>query len=607
MNEILGYVKRSYVLLKNEDKKKFRVFLLFQSLMAILDLVGIGIVGILGLVAINGYSGSVNVGIAAKLLSVTNLDEVSFFNRIIILCILASTVLLSRTVITIYVTKKGLFFLARVTSEMSVQSFYRFLKSPFSEIQKMPMQETIFLLTTGVNRLILGVLGSCIVLVADSFLILLIIGSLFIVDYLLALSALLLFFTVIMILRKFSGNKTKIYSQSVARSEVSINSLMREVLENFREISVKNTSLRYVNRIKIMYGDAAAKEAEVAFLPLSSKYVIESSLVLVSFLLGGFQFVLTDAKTAIGTLALFMAAGARVMPAVLRIQQSLLSIQSSAGTSEKTWVLLNKIGQHSLDDAKSFTILNFDHATFQGKIEMKSVEYCHPGNSSFKLCVDKLQIQAGELVAIVGSSGSGKSTLADLILGIVDPDTGSILINGQSPADAVKAYPGSMAYVPQRVFIAEASVRDNVTLGFEPQEIEDQQILSVLNDVHLIEWLNQLEDYLDSNVGESGYSMSGGQQQRLGIARALYSKPKLILMDEATSALDGETETYISETVSKLKGKVTVLMIAHRLSTVRNADRVIYMSNGKIISEGSFDAVRKAVPDFDRQAQLMGL
>jgi ABC-type bacteriocin/lantibiotic exporter with double-glycine peptidase domain len=607
MSEILGYVKRSFAFLKNDDKNKFKIFLIFQSLMSILDLFGIGIVGILGLVAINGYSGSVNVGLTAKLLNATNLDQVSFFNRIIILCILASTVLVSRTVITIYVTKKGLFFLARVTSEMSVQSFYRFLKSPFPEIQKIPMQETIFLLTTGINRLILGVLGSCIVLVADSFLIFLIIGSLFIVDYLLALSALLLFFAVIMILRKFSGNKTKFYSQSVARSEVSINSLMREVLENFREISVKNTSLRYVNRIKVMSGEAAAKEAEVAFLPLSSKYVIESSLVLVSFFLGGFQFVLNDAKTAIGTLALFMAAGARVMPAVLRIQQSLLSIQSSAGTSEKTWILLNKLGKHSFDDAKNFTILNFDHANFQGEIDLKDVEYSHPGNSSFNLSINELHIRTGELVAIVGSSGSGKSTLADLILGILEPDNGRILINGQRPADAVEAYPGSVAYVPQRVFIAEASVRDNVTLGFKQQEINDQQILSVLSDVHLIEWLNQLEDSLDSNVGESGYSMSGGQQQRLGIARALYSKPKLIFMDEATSALDGETETYISETVSRLKGKVTVLMIAHRLSTVRNADRVIYMSNGKIISEGSFDAVRKAVPDFDRQAQLMGL
>ena len=607
MKKILIYTNRSFKLLKKQDKQKLLVFILFQSFMSILDLIGIAIVGVLGLVAINGYSGNTNSGVTARILDLTQLDQISFFARIIILCIAASIILLSRTIITIYVTKKGLFFLARITSEIAVQSFSKFLKLPFPDIQKIPTQEAIFLLTTGVNKLILGILGSSIILITDGFLILLILSSLFIIDYQLALSALFLFLIVMYILRRFSGNRTTFLSSAVANAEISINSLMKEVLENYREITVKNTSQRYINRVGKISQMAMAKDAEVAFLPLSSKYVIESSLVLVSFILGGFQFVLNDAKTAIGTLALFMAAGARVMPAVLRIQQSLLSIQSSAGTSDRTWSLLNGVLNHSSREEEYPEVLNFDYGDFCGEIKISDVEFSHSSNSKFRLQIGSLIITPGSLVAIVGSSGAGKSTLADLILGVVEPDIGEILIYGRKPSEIVKKYPGSVAYVPQKVFISDASVRENVTLGYEKGEVVDQQVLQVLKDVHLNDWLENLDNHLDSNVGESGYSMSGGQQQRLGIARALYSKPKLILMDEATSALDGDTERYISETICGLKGEVTVIMIAHRLSTVRNADRVIYMNEGQIVADGTFETVRKSVPDFDRQAQLMGL
>lgn len=607
MKTFIRYISRSFSLLNKNDKRKFMVFLVFQSLMSILDIIGIAIIGILGLVAINGYSGNASSGVSARLIELTHLSNVSFFARVIILCAAASSILLSRTVITIYVTKKGLFFLARVTSELTVKSFSKFLKSPFPEIQSIPSQEAIFLLTTGVNRLILGVLGSCIVLVTDGVLILLIIGSLLAVDFKLAFSAASLFIIVGFVLRKFSGNKSKVLSKTVAGAEISINSLMKEVLENYREISVKNSWQSYLRKIAKISKYAMAKDAEIAFLPLSSKYVIESSLILVSFLLGGFQFVFNDAKTAISTLALFMAAGARVMPAVLRIQQSVLSIQSSAGTSEKTWELLKGSIQNNNEDEPFMAELNFNHGTFSGSIEINNVKYTHADNPRFTLKIESLTINSGELIAVVGASGSGKSTFADLILGILKPNSGTILINGQSPSEIVKMFPGSVAYVPQKVFISDATVRENVTLGYENQEVVDNQIVEVLKNVHLDDWLGNLSQNLDSKVGESGYSMSGGQQQRLGIARALYTQPKLLLMDEATSALDGDTERYISETISKLKGESTVIMIAHRLSTVRNADRVFYFHDGTIIADGTFDAVRKQVPDFDRQAQLMGL
>jgi ABC-type multidrug transport system fused ATPase/permease subunit len=607
MKSITKFIKRSFSILNKKDRKHFIIFVAFQSLMSVLDLIGIAVVGLIGLVAINGYSGSSGSGFTSHLIELTNLNQVTFFTRIIILCFIATIILLTRTVITIYVTKKGLLFLARVTSDITADSFSKFLTLPFPEIQRIPSQETIFLLTTGINKLILGVLGAAIVLITDGFLIVLIVASLLIIDLKLAVSSLTLFLVVGLILRKFSGNKSTHLSRSIAVSEISINSLMKETLENYRELSVKNSTSRYVDKVGKLSKLAMGNDAEIAFLPLSSKYVIEFSLIVVSFLLAGFQFVVNDAKTAISTLALFMAASARVMPAVLRIQQSILSIQASVGTSERTWILFSKINSHKQKPLKKNEQTKSVTGSFSANIELREVEYSHPDNHVFRLKIGKLSLRSGEQVAIVGASGSGKSTLADLILGVLLPDKGEILIDGRNPSEIVKVYPGSISYVPQKVFISNSSVRDNVTLGFEGQEIVDQKILQVLSNVKLTDWLSSLNGDLDSKVGEAGYSMSGGQQQRLGIARALYSDPRLLVMDEATSALDAETEKSISETINGLTGRVTVIMIAHRLSTVRNADRVVYLQDGEIIADGTFEHVRGQVPNFDRQALLMGL
>jgi len=161
--------------------------------------------------------------------------------------------------------------------------------------------------------------------------------------------------------------------------------------------------------------------------------------------------------------------------------------------------------------------------------------------------------------------------------------------------------------VPQDVLIFNGSIRENIALGFDSYSIPDNDLREALSKAQLLDYVSELPDGLDSQVGDRGARMSGGQRQRLGIARALLTKPRLLVLDEATSALDGETESNIADGVQSLKGDVTVVMIAHRLSSVRNADKVIYLHEGRVEGIGTFDQVRLAVPDFDRQASLMGL
>jgi ABC-type multidrug transport system fused ATPase/permease subunit len=216
-------------------------------------------------------------------------------------------------------------------------------------------------------------------------------------------------------------------------------------------------------------------------------------------------------------------------------------------------------------------------------------------------------VRPGTLVAVVGLSGAGKTTIIDVLLGVLAPDEGTVLISGLPPLLAVAKWPGAIAYVPQDVAISSGTIRENVALGFPEQQATDELVTSALKVAQLDQFVSDLPRGLDTQVGERGAKISGGQRQRLGIARAMFTRPHLLVLDEATSSLDGETEASISDAIHELRGSTTVVLIAHRLSTVRDADIVVYLADGKIKTMGTFNEVRKAVPDFDRQAKLMGL
>jgi ABC-type multidrug transport system fused ATPase/permease subunit len=197
--------------------------------------------------------------------------------------------------------------------------------------------------------------------------------------------------------------------------------------------------------------------------------------------------------------------------------------------------------------------------------------------------------------------------LTDALLGVITPTDGAVLISGVKPAEAIQKWPGAIAYVPQDISISNGTIAQNVALGYELAEVDESNIWKALEIAQLAKHVRGLPEGLHSYVGEKGSKLSGGQRQRLGIARALLSNPKLLVLDEATSALDGKSELDVSDAIFALKGAMTVVLIAHRLSTVRQADLVVYLDQGNLIAAGTFEQVRIDVPDFDQQAKLMGL
>jgi len=274
------------------------------------------------------------------------------------------------------------------------------------------------------------------------------------------------------------------------------------------------------------------------------------------------------------------------------------------GNALPTLDLIREVNESHIVEAASVEIST---KPFIPEVELDNVTYKFEDAIAPAISNFTLRISPGESVALVGPSGAGKSTLVDIILGLRTPSAGAVTISGDVPENAIKQWPNCIAYVPQDVEIINGTIRENISLGFPKDWFTDTQLHAVIKNCELTDFVTSQPYGLDTHVGEFGSKISGGQRQRIGLARALVTSPKIIFLDEATSALDGETEFLITDSLKSLKGIVTVVLIAHRLSTVKDCDKVVYIDLGRLMSVGTFSEVREAIPNFDYQAKLMGL
>jgi len=225
------------------------------------------------------------------------------------------------------------------------------------------------------------------------------------------------------------------------------------------------------------------------------------------------------------------------------------------------------------------------------KIALQNIDFAFQPYLGQVLSEIDIEIGSGEAVGFVGQSGSGKSTLIDIILGLLKPQSGDVLVNGQSIETVKKSWQRIVGYIPQTIFLMDDSLRRNIAIGIADSEIDEDAIREALKSAQLEEFVASLPEGLDTVVGERGVRLSGGQRQRIGIARALYHRPSVLVLDEATSSLDTETEHGVMQAVQALQGDKTVIIVAHRLSTVEYCDRLYRLDAGRIVDEGTFDEV----------------
>jgi len=593
-------------LLPESDRKKLILVSILQLFLSLMDLVAIGIVGVLGALTIRGINSQEPGNRVSAILDFLHLSSFSFQETVAILGLLAGALLISRTLASVFLTRKTFFFLARRGAYISSLLVSKLLTQSILVIQQRTSQMTVYSLTSGVDAIVLRILGPLVAMVSDVTILLVMAIGLFVVDPRTAVSAIVMFGLVGFASYRLMHKRAKAIGELNSQMEVKSQEKIIEVLTSYRELTVANRKDYYSKSISDIRQEVSSTNAEMAFMPNISKYIIESTVVFGAIVVSGIQFLLNDASRAVGTLSIFLAAGMRIAPAALRLQQAAITIKSSIGTARPTLELINQ-----LNDVRPIEIskngLDLIHKGFKPEVEVRNSSLTYPENREPSISDVSLKVPEGSTLAFVGPSGAGKTTIIDILLGVLDPQMGEVLISGKKPAEASTTWPGAIAYVPQDIAIASGTIRENVALGYPREIATDELVLNALKVAGLDTFVQSLKDGIDTVVGERGTKISGGQRQRLGIARGMFTKPALLVLDEATSALDGETELQVSDAIRGLRGSTTVILIAHRLSTVRDADKVVYMADGRIVAAGTFEEVRSQVPDFDRQAVLMGL
>jgi ABC-type multidrug transport system fused ATPase/permease subunit len=591
------------------EKIKLFGFSIAQMGLGFLDLMGIGLLGLLGSLSVTGVQSLNPTGKVTTILRLAHLDDWSLQGQISAIGMIAGTLLALKTVLSLLITRRNLYFLSSRSAKISISLVEKLMGKSLLELQAKTTQENLYSVQLGVSTLVTGILGSFLGFLADATLLLILFTGLLFVDLVSTIATLLFFIGVGIALHKLLNVRVRLLSEKSVSNTIQLNSRVLEIVTAYRELVVRDRRNYYLREISKIRYEGAKLESELGFVPNISKYAIDISLVLGSLMIAGLQFAVTDARHAVGSLLIFLVAAMRIGPAVLRLQQGILTMRNGTATARSTLILLS-------EDRSSFTQTRLEsdsakfaniHPGFIPEVKISNLTFRYSKNSPWALTDVNLKINPSTMVAIVGPSGAGKTTLVDLILGIFPPDKGSITISGHEPHQAFHQYPGAVAYVPQEVFISDCTIRENIALGFNINEIPEEVIWEAIRSANLDGFVKSLELGLDTRVGEFGSRLSGGQRQRLGIARALLTKPRLLVLDEATSSLDSVSESEITESINKIRGEVTVIVIAHRLSTVKDADRVIYIEKGQVLAYGTFNDVKNTIPSFATQAKLSGL
>lgn len=406
-------------------------------------------------------------------------------------------------------------------------------------------------------------------------------------------------------LRIMKPKATRAGRASAAASEAAWRSAFAAI-GGLKETRVRGSEAVFVQRFESasMRGVRPAQVAE--FISGAPRYLLEILFVIavgVILVVGTASGPASaGAGSVVGLLAMFVAAGFRVLPAVTAVLGSVSSIRFGL---PYLGLVHAEIEQMVKTEEPSRTGLG--RLEFASGVVVDGVSFRYPGTARDALDRVSLTVPYGGSLALVGGSGAGKTTLVDTLLGLHQPTSGRITVDGHDVAEHLRGWQANIGYVPQDVFLLDATLAENIAFDEEPDQIDPSRLAAAIEQAQLGDVVAGLPEGVESQIGERGSRLSGGQRQRVGIARALYRQPRLLVLDEATSALDNETEHRISDAITGLRGQVTVVIVAHRLSTVRHADTIAFMEDGRVVTTGTFDQVRRENDRFDRLVRLGSL
>ncbi|WP_308493259.1 ABC transporter ATP-binding protein [Microbacterium terrisoli] len=399
------------------------------------------------------------------------------------------------------------------------------------------------------------------------------------------------------------SGKTRQAGRVARDSSLRVAMLISGMVASLKEITLRDKADEVSAVIRQQRAHTSQARANASFLAAVPRFIFDAAIIGGFVVVGGSAFVFGGKEAAISAVALFGIAGFRLVPSLTGFQSVITRAMTSVPYVDA--VIADIEGSQKLLADRE--VLGKRPLPGDPKLlELEHVSFTFPGSDVAAVRGVDLRVPMGTTVGIAGASGAGKSTLIDLLLGLLTPTSGDIHIDGLPLEDVMAAWRSHVGYVPQEVTLFDGTIAQNIALTWGDQ-IDLDRVEAAARRAQLWGVVEQRADGLNTRVGERGLTLSGGQRQRLGIARALYTDPLVLVLDEATSALDTKTEADISDAITELRGDVTVIAVAHRLSTIRESDLIVFMKDGTVAAQGLFDDVVRLSPEFAAQARLAGL
>ena len=599
-------LKESIALLTPREKRYLIVVIIIQIFIGLVDLAALAMIaafGSLGATYVSGFALPVQI---QTLIDRVGLGGYQVKELLVIFALATAFLFVFRSVSSLILTRRIYLYLANRQTRISVELAKRLSSASFTWIKRKDTNELIYALTDGVGALMLGIISSFMIIVGELFFLLLILIGLIAVDPVTALFT-LAFFSLFAIAtyKSISAYSARLGRDDAKYSIHGRNQVSSMVLA-YKEIYAFQRQRFFLDGFVSTREKATQARAKFTWLGQIPKANAEIGLVLGGGGLIGLQAWQSDAATGLSTLLVFLAAASRLTPSILRIQASFLSFRNSAGVAEITLRVIKALDE--MDVPAIEAVLERKRAEFVPvEVTVSDLNFKYPDGPGNVLSDVSLTIKPGSFVALAGSSGSGKTTLADIIIGIYSGDSGSVTFNGLSNREWVKINPGGVGYVPQAPYILGGDLLTNIALGVPAEEIDIKRVEEVIGQAQLTDLVRALPDGLQTDLSNFGSRLSGGEKQRLALARALYNNPSLLVIDEGTSALDGRTEFEVTRAILGLRKSLTIIVIAHRLASIKEADEIFLMDKGRIIAQGRFDQLRESSKEFQEQVSYMNL
>ena len=601
--KIRDLVKLCLLQFSRRDKKTLFKISVLQAALNLLDILAITLIGVIGALGVTYVAGFALPEWVVAVLGYLKLDDFSIEQTLILVSTLTAFLFVTKSISSAFVNFRVFRFLSIRQAAISTRLSKQLSEAPYQFIKKQNPQNLIYAATDGVNNLVIGVLGNFFTGMAEFLLLFLIVLLLFILNPLTAIFTLVFFALIAFSLHRLLGSVSVKYGDRFSTASISGRGQITTLMYAYKEIYVLGRSEFFTQRFNETRHESAFANAMSLWLQQMPKYIFEIALILGAASIIGFQVLQNSATGGISTLIVFLASATRLTPALMRVQVALLQLRSYQPGAMITLELISQLknSPNKIDTHEVRYVL-----TNPPKIEFKNVNFKYQDGESETITDVSLTIAAKKVTAFAGVSGSGKTTLIDLLLGIYSPNSGEIIFHENEVKVQVNKVYG-VAYVPQNPFIIDGTLKENIAIGIPSELIDKAAIDFAINASGLKSVVDSLAEGIDTNLGGLASRFSGGEKQRIAIARALYVKPKLLIIDEGTSALDGLTEQYITDSIFAMTNDMTIVLIAHRLSSIKNADVIYYMDKGLMKGSGGFDELRSKLPEFAEQVRLMNL